>query len=55
MNSLYWFDYETFGTHPAWDRPCQFAGIRTDMELNEIGDPLEILCRQTMDLSLIHI
>ena len=49
VNSLYWFDYETFGTHPAWDRPCQFAGIRTDMELNEIGDPLEILCRQTMD------
>lgn len=47
--SFYWFDYETFGTHPAWDRPCQFAGIRTDMDLNEIGQPMTLFCRQTMD------
>ena len=47
--SFYWFDYETFGTHPAWDRACQFAGIRTDMELNEIGKPMTLYCRQTMD------
>ncbi|MFK7854384.1 MAG: exodeoxyribonuclease I [Granulosicoccus sp.] len=52
MNSdstFYWFDYETFGTHPAWDRPCQFAGIRTDMDLNVIGDPLVIYCKQALD------
>jgi exodeoxyribonuclease-1 len=47
--SFYWFDYETFGTHPAWDRPCQFAGIRTDAELNVIGEPLVIYCRQSPD------
>lgn len=47
--SFYWFDYETFGTHPAWDRPCQFAGIRTDLDLNEIDDPLMLYCRQPMD------
>jgi len=47
--SFYWFDYETFGTHPAWDRPCQFAGIRTDMDLNIIGDPLMIYCQQAAD------
>ena len=47
--SFYWFDYETFGTQPAWDRPCQFAGIRTDMDLNEIGQPMTLYCRQTMD------
>ncbi len=47
--SLYWFDYETFGTHPAWDRPCQFAGVRTDMNLVEIGEPLVIYCQQSMD------
>lgn len=47
--SFYWFDYETFGTHPAWDRPCQFAGIRTDLDLNEIDEPMVIYCRQTMD------
>lgn len=32
-------DYETFGTHPALDRPAQFAAIRTDAELNIIGEP----------------
>ena len=47
--SLYWFDYETFGTQPAWDRPCQFAGIRTNLDLEEIGEPLMIFCQQTMD------
>ncbi len=47
--SLYWFDYETFGTHPAWDRPCQFAGVRTDLDLNEIDDPMVIYCQQSMD------
>ena len=47
--SFYWFDYETFGTHPAWDRPCQFAGLRTDAELNVIGEPLVIYCRQSPD------
>ncbi len=47
--SFYWFDYETFGTHPAWDRPCQFAGIRTDMDLVETGEPLVIYCQQSMD------
>lgn len=48
-NSFYWFDYETFGTHPAWDRPCQFAGIRTDEQLNVIDEPLVIYCKQAMD------
>ena len=47
--SFYWFDYETFGTHPAWDRPCQFAGVRTDADLNVIGEPLVIYCRQSQD------
>lgn len=32
-------DYETFGTHPALDRPAQFAAIRTDSEFNVIGEP----------------
>lgn len=47
--SFYWFDYETFGVHPAWDRPCQFAGVRTDADLNVIGEPLVIYCRQSPD------
>ncbi|MCS5961331.1 hypothetical protein LNP74_26735 [Klebsiella pneumoniae subsp. pneumoniae] len=32
-------DYETFGTSPSLDRPAQFAAIRTDAELNVLGEP----------------
>lgn len=46
---FYWHDYETFGRDPGLDRPVQFAGIRTDAELNEIGEPLDILCRLPED------
>ncbi|ASY76954.1 exodeoxyribonuclease I [Pectobacterium polaris] len=42
-------DYETFGKHPARDRPAQFAGVRTDMDFNIIGEPLVIYCRPTDD------
>lgn len=49
MNSIVWHDYETFGTSPAWDRPAQFAAIRTDEDLNEIEEPVEIFCRQADD------
>lgn len=52
-NTLYWHDYETFGTDPMRDRPVQFAGIRTDEELNIIGEPLNIMARPTPD-SLPH-
>lgn len=48
--SFYWHDYETFGADPARDRPSQFAGIRTDMDLNIIGDPLVIFCRPAADV-----
>lgn len=40
--TFYWYDYETFGTNPARDWPAQFAGIRTDADFNEIGEPLEL-------------
>ena len=48
--SLYWHDYETFGVDPRRDRPAQFAGLRTDEELNEIGDPLVIYCKPARDV-----
>ncbi len=47
--TLYWHDYETFGTDPQRDRPAQFAGIRTDEELNIIGESLVIYCRPAND------
>jgi len=53
MNTLYWHDYETFGIDPRYDRPAQFAGIRTDEDLNIVGEPLMIYCKQADD-SLPH-
>lgn len=47
--SFYWHDYETFGTDPARDRPAQFAGVRTDADLNVIGEPLVLFCRPAND------
>jgi exodeoxyribonuclease-1 len=49
MNTLYWHDYETFGIDPRYDRPAQFAGIRTDEDLNIIGEPLMIYCKLAAD------
>ena len=48
-HTFYWHDYETFGIDPRRDRPAQFAGIRTDAELNEIGEPLNIYCQPAND------
>ncbi len=47
--SLYWYDFETFGKNPKRDRASQFAGIRTDEELNIIGEPLLIYCKPSAD------
>jgi len=47
--TFYWFDYETFGTSPRWDRPAQFAGQRTDLQLRPIGEPDTFHCRLSDD------
>jgi len=47
--SFFWHDYETFGRVPRRDRPAQFAGVRTDAALNEIGEPLMIHCQPPVD------
>lgn len=47
--SLYWYDYETFGIDAHRDRPVQFAGVRTDLELNVIGEPLVQYCKPAND------
>ena len=47
--TLFWHDYETFGASPAKDRPAQFAGIRTDLALNVIGEPVSFYCKQASD------
>ena len=47
--SFFWHDYETFGVLPRRDRPAQFAGIRTDLELNEIDEPVMQYCQPAPD------
>ncbi|MBP7664266.1 MAG: exodeoxyribonuclease I, partial [Shewanella sp.] len=47
--SIFWHDYETFGANPTKDRPSQLAGIRTDLDLNIIGEPEAFYCKQATD------
>ena len=48
-DTFYWHDYETFGTDPSRDRPVQFAGLRTDMQLNVVGEPLVLFSQPARD------
>ena len=48
-NTLYWHDYETFGIDPSRDCPSQFAGVRTNENLDIIGEPLSIYCQPPQD------
>ncbi len=50
MKTLYWHDYETTGLDPKADRAMQFAGLRTDENLNIIGQPLNIYCQLSPDV-----
>jgi exodeoxyribonuclease-1 len=49
-HTFFWHDYETFGRSARFDRPSQFAGIRTDAELNEIGEPCMWYCQPDAEL-----
>ncbi len=48
-HTFLWHDYETFGSNPRRDRPAQFAAIRTDADLNEVGEPLMLYCQPPND------
>ena len=48
-HTFLWHDYETFGTQARSDRPAQFAAIRTDADLNPIGDPVMLYCQPAPD------
>lgn len=47
--TFFFYDLETSGLNPRDDRIMQFAGIRTDMELQQIGEPYNILVRLNDD------
>lgn len=48
--SIFWYDFETTGIAPHSDRPMQVAGIRTNEQLEEIGEPLNIYCQLAEDI-----
>ena len=48
-NTFYWHDYETFGLRGDERRPSQFAGVRTDENLNLIGEGEVLYCRPKQD------
>ena len=47
--TFYWFDYETFGTDYKRERPAQFGGLRTDADLNPIGQEDLLYCQVADD------
>ncbi|KXX66548.1 exodeoxyribonuclease I [Flammeovirga sp. SJP92] len=47
--SFFFYDYETFGKDPKKDKIAQFAGIRTDLSFNPIGDPIVLYCKPSKD------
>ena len=59
--TILWFDFETFGSLPRpWDggrtgpfrrrdRPAQFGAIRTTVDLEPIGEPIEFRCTPPVD------
>ena len=49
-SSIFWYDFETTGIDPRSDRPLQVAGIRTDEQLNEIGEPFNLYCKLSEDI-----
>lgn len=48
--SFFFYDLETSGFSPRTARIMQFAGIRTDMKLNPIGDPINYFIKLTADI-----
>jgi len=59
--TILWFDFETFGSlprpwdrgrqgpYPRRDRPAQFGAIRTDLELQPVGEEIEIHCLPSVE------
>lgn len=47
--TILWHDYETFGISAKFDKPSQFAGIRTDLDLNIVGKPEMFYCKPPQD------
>ncbi|TVS17841.1 MAG: exodeoxyribonuclease I [Gammaproteobacteria bacterium] len=42
MHTFFFYDLETSGRDPRWHRILQFAGIRTNADLEPVGEPVSI-------------
>lgn len=47
--TFFFYDLETSGLRPREDRIMQFAGQRTTLELEPVGEPVDILVKMTDD------
>ena len=45
MKTFFFYDLETSGLNPRADRIMQFAGQRTDLDLNPVGESVNILVK----------
>ena len=50
MTTFYFYDLETSGINPRTQRIMQFAGQRTSLDLEPIGEPDDILIKLTPDI-----
>lgn len=48
--TFFWYDLETSGTDPRADRIMQFAGQRTTLDLEPVGDPINVLIKLGPDI-----
>ncbi len=48
--TFFFYDLETSGLSPQEARIMQFAGIRTDMDLKQLGEPVNVLVRLNDDV-----
>jgi exodeoxyribonuclease-1 len=48
--SFFFYDLETSGLNPRFQRIMQFAGQRTDMDLQPIGEPVNVLVQLSEDI-----
>lgn len=48
--TFFFYDLETSGLNPRDQRIMQFAGIRTDMDLKPIGEPINVLVKLSDDI-----
>ncbi|MDR1969951.1 MAG: exodeoxyribonuclease I [Candidatus Nomurabacteria bacterium] len=48
--TFFFYDLETSGLNPRFDRIMQFAGQRTDLDLKPVGEPINLLVRLSEDI-----